>query len=99
MGEVIREIVAPVEGRYIVRVYANDEDGRWRAWLEFTSLQHGDLSRTGVLQTTATRDDILRWASGLGAADLERALEDAELAPATALGTTPRPDGRPSPTR
>lgn len=99
VGDVIQELEAPVDGHYFVRVYASSSVGRWQAWLEFTSLEHGDLSRTGILRTAATREELVRWARELDTHTIHRALEDAELASATELGTTPRPEGRLAPTR
>ncbi len=99
VGEVLRELEAPLDGHYFVRVYASAVDGQWRAWLEFTSIEHGDLSRTDVLQTAETRDDLVRWAAALDAPQLMRALEDAELASANELGRTPPQGAHPAPTR
>lgn len=93
VAEVIREVETPLDGHHMVRVYADGSDPEWRAWLEFTSLLHGDLSRTGILRTTRTREELVRWATGLDAPLLRRALEDAELASVSELGTGPRSEG------
>jgi hypothetical protein len=89
VGEVIRELEAALDGNYLVRVYGTVMDGDWEAWLEFTSLEHGDLSRTDVFHSEKTRDDLARWAADLDSAQLHRALEDAELASSSDLGKTP----------
>lgn len=99
MGEVIRELELPLDGHYLVRVYGTAMDGLWEAWLEFTSLEHGDLSRTDVFHTEKTREGLARWAAELDAAQLHRALEDAELASASDLGRTPPQPSRLSPSR
>ncbi len=89
MGEVVREFEAPVDGHFVVRVYAHASGGMWRAWLEFASLEHGDLSRSGIVHVAADRDGIVRWATRLGTDEVHRALEDAELVRAGELGRPP----------
>lgn len=88
MGEVIREIEAPLDGHDIVRVYAHGGPS-WRAWLDFISLDHADLRRSPVLRTAATREELVTWAMGLTDDELRRALEDAELVRASELGRPP----------
>jgi hypothetical protein len=99
VGEVIKELESALDGHYLVRVYGTALDDGWEAWLEFMSLDHGDLSRTDVLHTARTRDEIVRWAADLDSTRLHRALEDAELASASDLGRTPPQEGHPAPTR
>jgi hypothetical protein len=89
VGEVIRELEAPIDGHYIVRVYASSTHGRWQAWLDFISLQHGDLSRSGIIRSAASRDALLDWATALEDDEVRRALEDAEIVAASELGRPP----------
>ncbi|MGH2378749.1 MAG: hypothetical protein ACRDGT_09760 [Candidatus Limnocylindria bacterium] len=89
MGEVLRELEAPVEGHFIVRVYASSAHGHWQAWLEFISLEHGDLSHSGIVRTASSREELSDWARDLGADEIHRALEDAELTPVSELGRAP----------
>lgn len=89
MGEVIREFEAPIDGHVIARVYASSSQGRWQAWIEFISLQHGDLSRSSVIRTFPDRAAVTEWARRLGDDELRPALEDAELVSASELGRTP----------
>jgi hypothetical protein len=89
VGEVIRELELPVDGHFMVRIYAASSNGRWHAWLESISLAHGDLSRSGVIRSADGRDELRAWARGLGDEELRRALEDAEIIPARELGRIP----------
>lgn len=89
MGEVIREIDAPIDGHVMARVYASNGDGGWQAWIEFISLEHGNLSRSAVMRTFADREAVSEWAKRLDDDELRRAFEDAELASARELGRTP----------
>lgn len=89
MGEVIKEFEAPIDGHVIARVYASSGHGSWQAWIEFISLEHGDLSRSTVIQTFPDREAVSEWAKRLDDDELRRALEDAELVSAGELGRTP----------
>jgi hypothetical protein len=89
VGEVIRELESPIDGHYIVRVYASKARGRWQAWLDFISLQHGDLSRSGIVRSAPTREALLEWAAALEDDEVRRALEDAEIIAASELGRSP----------
>lgn len=84
----LRELEAPIDGHFIVRVYA-DNGSRWRAWLDFMSLQHADLLRSQIVRTAGSRDELVAWAADLGDAEIRRALEDAELISASELGRPP----------
>jgi hypothetical protein len=94
VGEVIRELEGPIDGGFIVRVYGSSSQGRWRAWLEFISLQHGNLSRSAVVPTFPDREALAAWALGLGDDDIRAALEDAELVAARDLGRIPAEEAR-----
>lgn len=89
VGELIKEFQDPIEGHAIARVYASSGRGHWQAWIEFISLQHGDLSRSAVIRTFPDRESVSEWAKRLDAEELGRALEDAELVSARELGRTP----------
>lgn len=89
MGEVIRELEMPVDGHFMVRIYAARSNDRWHAWLESISLSHGDLSRSGIIRSADARDELRAWADQLGDEELRRALEDAEIVPAKDVGRTP----------
>lgn len=89
MGEIIREFQAPIDGHVMARVYASDGGGRWKAWIEFISLGHGNLSRSAVVRTFADREAVAEWAKSLDDQELRRAYEDAELVSAGQLGRTP----------
>ena len=89
MGEVIREFEAPIDGHFIVRVYAASTEGRWRAWLDFISLRHGDLSRSGFVHSALSREALLDWAEALKDDEVRRALEDAEIIGAGEMGRPP----------
>lgn len=89
MGEVIRELELPVDGHFMVRVYAARSKDRWHAWLESISLEHGDLTRSGIIRSAADREELHSWAAQLGEEELRRALEDAEIVSARELGRTP----------
>jgi hypothetical protein len=90
VGDLLREYANDVEGEHVARAYAKDVDDGWEAWLEFTSLRTGELRRTGVKQLAPTKDELMRWADGLRADELARALEDAEIGAVSDLGTPPR---------
>jgi predicted alpha/beta hydrolase family esterase len=89
VGEVIREFQAAIDGHVIARVYASSSQGHWQAWIEFLSLQHGNLSRNAVTRTFPDREAVSEWAKRLDDEELRRALEDAELVSAGELGRTP----------
>lgn len=89
MGEVIRELETPVDGHFMVRIYAARSNDRWHAWLESISLEHGNLSRSAVIRTFPDREAVSEWAKRPDVDELRRALEDAELASAGELGRTP----------
>lgn len=91
VGEVIRELELPLDGHHMVRVYADHGTG-WRAWLDFMSLEHGDLRRSGILRVAGSRDELAAWATRLTDEELHRALEDAELIPVSELGRPPVED-------
>jgi hypothetical protein len=52
-------------------------DGLWEGWIECEPVGSGSVVRTGREATSRTRDELARWASGLSAAYLQRALERA----------------------
>jgi hypothetical protein len=89
VGEVIRELESPIDGHYIVRVYATTTRGRWQAWLDFISLAHGDLSRSGIVRSAASREALIDWAAALEDDEVRRALEDAEIIASSELGRPP----------
>jgi len=102
VGDLLREFDSPFDGDgepYAVRVYGSEQDGVWEAWVEFASLRTGELRRSGITTTAASRDELARWADRLAGRELARALEDAELGRVSELGTPPPLAGHPSPMR
>jgi hypothetical protein len=70
-------------------------NGLWEGWIECEPVGSGSVVRTGREVTGRTRDDLARWASGLSAVYLQRALEralDRHTAPPLGHGgTEPQP--------
>jgi hypothetical protein len=77
-------------------------DGLWEGWLEFVPADGGPALRTPRETEQHSRDDLLYWATGLGAAylegALERALDHAGDPPTTGAAPAPGPTpARPRP--
>jgi hypothetical protein len=67
-----------------------DDDGRWEGWIEFVPADGTPVLRTSQETVQPDRDALLYWATGLGAAFLEGALERAlEPPPAVPVPTGP----------
>lgn len=87
MAEVIAEyedaVTAEDGSTWSARVCARERDGKWEGWLEFIPLTVGEAPvRTPPETTQVDRDAMADWASGLGPAYLEGAIERALERPA-----------------
>jgi hypothetical protein len=85
-----------------VRGRIRQSDGLWEGWLEFVSSDGGPVLRTPRETEQHSREDLLYWASGLGDAYLEgalqRALDHAGDEPPAVAAPAPRPaPARPHP--
>lgn len=82
MAEVLVEFTEAVDARdgsrYMARACgAEQENGKWHAWLEFVDTATGAAIRSGRETTQPNRTDTFYWATGLTAVYLEGALERA----------------------
>jgi hypothetical protein len=67
-----------------------DDDGRWEGWIEFVPTDESSVLRTSQETIQSDREALVYWATGLGAAFLEGALERAlEPPPAVPVPTGP----------
>lgn len=87
MTEVIAEyeesVTAEDGSTWAPRVCARECDGRWEGWIEFIPLTVGHTPvRTPPETTQADRDAMIGWATGLGPAYLQGAIERALERPA-----------------
>jgi hypothetical protein len=96
MPEVILNIDAELSGptgrSYLPRACGRriDDQGRWEGWIEFVPADASPVLRTAQETVQHDREALLYWATGLGAAFLEGALERAlEPPPAVPVPTGP----------
>jgi hypothetical protein len=92
-GEGMAEVIVRFQGTqtapdgrpYVAQACGRErEDGSWEGWIEFLPVAGGEPVRTGRETTQPGRDELAYWATGLGNAYLDGALERA-LRPAPAL--------------
>ena len=78
MAEILLQFTDPVtlEGvPYLARVCgAEAGDGHWHGWIEFTSVDDGEVIRSSRETTQPNREDTVYWATGLSRVFLEGSL-------------------------
>src|SRR6476620_8749014 len=78
VAEVLLQFTDPVELEgvpYLARVCgAEAGDGHWHGWIEFTSVDDGEVIRSSRETTQPNREDTVYWATGLSRVFLEGSL-------------------------